>query len=107
MALRAYQGSCFAQLWVYETLLQHFQATLHQPFPKINFAEDSLFLAPTPLIETPDYSVLDLILKEAEDGCAICFRATAVHTNPISFCEECGTGVHALCYGENLNEDID
>lgn len=64
-------------------------------------------LWPTPLMETADYEVLDIVIKNAEDSCLLCFNHTAENSNPIMFCDKCKSGVHARCYGEGHIEDID
>jgi len=57
--------------------------------------------------DTPDYTTLDMVIKNAEDGCSMCFSHYAENSNPVMYCRVCMVGVHARCYGENHIEDID
>jgi hypothetical protein len=54
------------------------------------------------------YTWEDMVGLDAEKGCQICMINTTVHNfNPIMYCDECQSGVHARCFGEGLGEDID
>ena len=57
--------------------------------------------------DNPDYTSHDMLLWDAEIGCQICFQKEAENYNPIIYCNECGSGTHARCYGEEMIEDID
>jgi hypothetical protein len=61
----------------------------------------------TPFIETADYTETDMVLKNAEDGCQLCFSNHAENSNPIMYCDKCRAGAHARCYGDGHIDDID
>lgn len=48
-----------------------------------------------------------MAIKNAEDGCSLCFSTYAENSNPVMYCRVCNVGVHARCYGENHIDDID
>jgi hypothetical protein len=46
--------------------MKQFENSFNQEFPEL---PEPIFLFPTPLLETADYTVEDMVHKNAEDSC--------------------------------------
>jgi hypothetical protein len=54
------------------------------------------------------YTWKDMVGLDAEKGCQICMQNVTIQNyNPIMYCCECESGVHARCFGEGIGDDID
>lgn len=93
-----------AALWVYESLIRTYKSSFCQKVPE---RPKKVYLKEIDEWIDLGISVEDCVIHESEVGCSICFTSAAPNFNPVMYCKECGSGVHARCHGDEFIDEFD